>query len=93
MGCNRVYYPHCIFMSRETIVFVSGVLLTIVPFLSVPLLWRQYVVFGVGSLLIVIGLSLRRSLYYKRIDKGNGERGTDSFVETTEKLFDEDTLQ
>lgn len=75
-------------MSKETIVFIFGILLTIIPFLGIPLLWRQYTIFGVGILLIIIGYALRRRAFLNRIDKGNGERGTDSFVETTERLFE-----
>lgn len=75
-------------MSKETLVFVSGILLTVIPFLGVPETWRQYGVFGIGLLLILIGYILRRKTYLERIDIGDGERGTDSFVETTEKLFE-----
>ncbi len=80
-------------MSKETLVFIFGILLTLIPFLGVPLLWRQYIIFGIGALLIFIGYSLRRKLFLEKIDKGNGERGTDSFVETTEKLFDDRALE
>jgi len=77
-------------MSKETIVFLFGIVLMIVPFLGVPQEWRQYAVVFIGVLLTLIGYSLRRKVYLNRIDKGNGERGTDSFIETTEKLFPED---
>jgi hypothetical protein len=80
-------------MTKETLVFFTGILLVLVPFLGIPELWRQYVVAGLGVLLILIGYVLRRSVYLARIDKGNGERGTDSFVETTEPLFKETELQ
>jgi uncharacterized protein (DUF58 family) len=73
-------------MSKETFIFIAGILLTIIPFLGVPLMWRQYVIFGIGVLLIFIGYVLRRKVFLERIDMGDGERGTDSFVETTEKL-------
>ncbi len=76
-------------MTKETFIFLAGILLTLLPFLGVPLIWRQYMIFGIGILLIVIGYALRRKVFLERIDRGNGERGTDSFVETTEKLFDE----
>ncbi len=75
-------------MSKETLVFVFGIILTIVPFLGIPTEWRQYTIFGLGICLTLIGYALRRRLYFDRIDKGNGERSTDSFVETTEKLFE-----
>ncbi len=80
-------------MSKETLVFVLGIALTLVPFLGVPEEWRRYGIVAIGSILILVGYALRRSVYLSRIDYGNGERGTDSFIETTEKLFDERTLE
>jgi hypothetical protein len=76
-------------MSKETFVFIAGILLTIVPFLGVPESWRQYTIGGIGLILILVGYFLRRRLYYNRLDKGNGERGADTFIETTEVLFDD----
>lgn len=80
-------------MSKETLVFISGILLTIVPFLGVPEVWRQYAILGLGVILILVGYFLRRNLYLTRLDKGNGERGADTFIETTEVLFDEGALK
>lgn len=80
-------------MSKETFIFLAGILLTIVPFIGVPLLWRQYTIFGIGIFLIFIGYVLRRQVFLDRIDRGDGERETDSFVESTEKLFDDNTVQ
>ena len=80
-------------MSKETFVFVAGILLTIVPFLGIPESWRQYSVLGIGVLLMFVGYLLRRAAYFGRLDKGNGERGNDSFVETTETLFGDSTLE
>ncbi|MCA9355372.1 hypothetical protein KC865_02365 [Candidatus Kaiserbacteria bacterium] len=75
-------------MSKETLVFIFGIILTIIPFLGIPESWRQYSILGIGVFLILIGYALRRKVYLESIDKGNGERGVDSFVETTENLFD-----
>ena len=80
-------------MTKETLVFIFGILLTIVPFLGVPEQWSQYTIMGIGIILILIGYMLRRSVYLKKLDKGNGERGNDTFVETTEVLFDEGALK
>ena len=80
-------------MSKETLVFLIGIFLTILPFLGVPEVWKQYVIVGVGVTLIMIGYVLRRALYLSRIDRGNGERGVDSFVETTPQLFQENELK
>ncbi len=76
-------------MAKETFVFIIGILLTILPFLGLPEMWKQYTVAGIGAVLIIIGYMLRRALYLSKIDHGNGERGNDSFVETTKQLFDE----
>ena len=80
-------------MSKEILVFVFGIILTFLPFLGIPLLWRQYLIAGIGIVLIIVGYVLRRAEYLRRLDKGNGERGTDVFVETTEKLFEETKIE
>ena len=80
-------------MSKETVVFLFGIILTVIPFLGVPEAWRQYVILGIGVFLIVIGYALRRSVYLTQIDHGNGERGSDSFIETTDTLFDDGALK
>jgi heme/copper-type cytochrome/quinol oxidase subunit 4 len=80
-------------MTKETLVFIFGILLTIIPFLGLPEEWRYYTVSGIGVLLIFIGYSLRHLVYLSHIDQGNGDRATDSFVETTEKLWIEDALK
>ncbi len=74
-------------MSKGTLVFFIGIIITLTPFLGIPEAWRQYTIAGAGALLILIGYMQRRELYLARIDRGNGERGTDSFVESTEPLF------
>lgn len=58
------------------------------PIIGIPPEWKQYVLWGVGALLIILGLSLRHSAYRRRIDRGNGEFGTDSFVESQPTLLD-----
>lgn len=80
-------------MSKETLVFFIGIILTLVPFLGVPENWKQYAVATLGAFLVVVGYFLRRALYYTRIDHGNGERGDESFVETTQQLFSKRELE
>lgn len=80
-------------MSKETSVFLIGIVLILVPFLGVPESWKQYSVAVIGVILVLVGYFLRRSLYYSKIDRGNGERGNDSFVETTEPLFSDRVLK
>lgn len=74
-------------MSKETLVFVAGLLLMIVPFLGIPERWRIGIVVFLGAVLIFTGYGLRRAVYLRHIERANGERATDSFVETTERLF------
>lgn len=73
-------------MSRESAIFVLGVLLLIVPQLGVPEIWKEAFFLGEGILLLVLGYSLRRSAYIRSIEHENGERSTDSFVESTRMI-------
>lgn len=75
-------------MSKETLVFIFGFLLLLVPFSGIPEDWRHYAIAGIGALLVLIGYALRRDVFLRRIER-DGERTTDSFVETTENLFNE----
>jgi hypothetical protein len=76
-------------MSKQTLVFIFGIFLLLAPFLGVPLMWRQYTIAGIGALLVIVGYALRRDQYLQSLDRGNGERGNDSFVETTDTLFND----
>ncbi len=53
------------------------------PFLGLPNDWKEYVLMGVGGMLLLVGYSLSRSSYFRRIDTGNGELSAESFVEST----------
>jgi uncharacterized membrane protein len=68
-------------MSKESIVFTTGLLLLIIPHLGIPEVWKFYFLIVSGVLLVSIGYSLRRAAYMRSIEKDHGERGTDSFVE------------
>jgi len=68
-------------MSRESIVFVVGIVVIIVPHLGIPEDWKLYFFTGVGVLLMIIGYLLRRSAYLRSIEHHEGERRADSFVE------------
>lgn len=74
-------------MKSGTLVFFSGLLLVVLPYLGIPALWKQYTYLGIGVLLILLGYIVRRRQFLDEIDYGNGERGTDTFVETTKDLF------
>ncbi len=74
-------------MSKGTLTFLLGILLIVLPYLGIPSVWKQYAYVGLGIILILLGYALRRAQYFQEIDRGNGERGSDTFVETTQNLF------
>lgn len=77
-------------MSKETLTFLLGIALVLLPFLGIPETWKQYTIASIGAMLIVIGYALRRGLFLRNIENEDGERASDSFVETTETLFAEE---
>ena len=74
-------------MKKGTFIFLLGIILIILPYLGMPALWKQYVYVALGALLLIVGYALRRAQYLADIDRGNGERGGETFVETTQNLF------
>lgn len=79
-------------MTKETTIFILGFAVLFVPVLGIPNEWKQYVLFGIGALLLWLGYALRRKAFLQQIDRGNGERETDSFVESTQNLFEQDEV-
>ncbi len=79
-------------MSKGTFVFLLGILLILIPYIGIPSLWKQYMYVGLGILLLLMGYAIRRAQYLQEIDLGNGERGGETFVETTQNLFAETKL-
>ena len=79
-------------MSKESLVILLGILVFFAPTLGIPDNWKYYIFLGSGFLLMLIGYLLRRAAYLRSIDRGNGESGTDAFVESskkTEEISDE----
>lgn len=70
-------------MSRESLVLILGVVVFFTALMSIPEDVKRYILAASGVLLFVIGYFLRRAAYLRHIDIGNGERGTDSFVESS----------
>lgn len=68
-------------MSKESIVFFLGIVVFIVPHIGIPDNWKVYVYALSGGILILVGYRLRQRAYIRSIEKENGERDTDSFVE------------
>lgn len=74
-------------MSRESLVFLLGVVIFFLPVIGVPPVWKEYALWVAGVLLVLLGLSLRRSAYRRRISQSGELRG-DSFVESQPSLLD-----
>ena len=68
-------------MSRESLVIIAGLLVVSLPYLGIPAAWKLYLTIGTGIILIIVGYSLRRTAYRRRMERINNEHGSDSFVE------------
>lgn len=72
-------YTHT--MTRESLVFVVGILLFLVPNIGIPEEWKYACYIGMSVLLMVVGYGLRHAAFIRRIEKEGGEQHADSFVE------------
>jgi hypothetical protein len=69
-------------MSRESFVFVLGLIVFLTSFLGVLWSTKKIVFIICGAVLMVVGYSLRRAAFLRSIDTGAGERASDAFVES-----------
>lgn len=69
-------------MSKETLVFIIGVLVFFVPFLGVPREWKDWILMGAGVLLVGIGYALRRNAYFQSLGQESGDRQKSMFSES-----------
>lgn len=75
-------------MTKGTVIFLLGLLIMLVPSFGIPALWKQLLSVAIGIILIAIGYSLRRSQYLATLEHDGVVRSADTFVETTESLFE-----
>jgi hypothetical protein len=68
-------------MSKETAVFVLGIVVFFTPFLGLPTEYKEWIFIVSGLLLIGIGYRLRRRAFLLSIESENGERRGEMFVE------------
>jgi hypothetical protein len=73
--------------SKESLVFIIGLILVVFPHIGIPESWRIIGTSLFGVALVFIGYGLRRTVYLETIVRADGERASDSFVETTDPLF------
>lgn len=75
-------------MTKEVLVTLAGLLLIVVPSLGIPDTLKERIVVGVGVMFMLVGYLLIRDRLYRSHDLGNGERESETFVETTGSLFE-----
>lgn len=76
-------------MSRESLVFLFGVIIFLAPHFGIPSVWKFYIYTVGGIALMLIGYSLRRSAYLRSIETTDGELETESFAETVTVTIDD----
>lgn len=72
-------------MSRESIVFVVGIMLFFTPQIGIPNDWKLYIYMTMGVVLMLVGYTLRRREWLRRVEREDGERASDSFSESEPK--------
>ncbi len=70
-------------MSKETLVFILGILIFLVPFLGLPTDYKKWILVGAGFVLMIIGYILRREIFLKSLTAESGERRANVFVESS----------
>lgn len=70
-------------MSKESFVFVLGLIILFVPFIGLPREYREWILIGCGILLMGIGYRLRRLAFLKSFEHESGERRGNTFVESS----------
>lgn len=68
-------------MSRESLIFILGIVVLVTPFLGVPSDWKQYILAASGGIIAIAAYQLRRRAYLRSIERQGGERHADMFVE------------
>jgi len=69
-------------MTKESTVFFLGIVLFVTPYIGIPEDWKLYIYTGLGVIFMIVGYILRQKAYIRSIQKENGERDTDSFMES-----------
>jgi hypothetical protein len=68
-------------MSRESFVFLLGIIILVTPFLGIPGEWKQWILPVAGLFVAIVGYRMRRAAFLRSIATATGERRSDAFVE------------
>lgn len=69
-------------MSRESLIFILGFFVFLMPFLGLPRSVKDIALIAIGMLVMLVGFMLRRSAYLRSIERASGERQSDAFAES-----------
>lgn len=68
-------------MSRESLIFILGLLVLISPFVGVPRSVKDIALIIIGVCIMFFGFVLRRAAFLRSIENSGGERKDETFVE------------
>ncbi len=68
-------------MSSQSLIFLAGLIVLVLPFLGVPNSIDRWIFAGIGAGIVIVGYRLRRAAYFRSLETGGGERRADAFVE------------
>ena len=71
-------------MSKETLVFILGIVAFFTPFIGVPSEYKKWILIVIGGLLMSIGYVLRREAFLQSFTHESGERRANVFVESAQ---------
>ena len=74
-------------MNKASLTGLLGLILVTLPFLGIPDQWKVYGTAGAGAIIAVLSYLIIRDRILASMDMGNGERGNESYVESTQSLF------
>lgn len=75
-------------MTKELFITFVGLILILLPQLGIPTSFKDWLVTGAGLILALLGYLLARKRFLAETNLGDGERGADTFVESTKSLFE-----
>ncbi|MCA9367062.1 hypothetical protein KC887_02215 [Candidatus Kaiserbacteria bacterium] len=78
-------------MRSGTVVFFLGFLIILLPFLGIPVWWQKVGIVSGGAILLVVGYHQRRRAFLASLEETAGEHHTETFVESTQPLFTQDS--
>lgn len=68
-------------MSRESLIFIFGLLVFVSPFIGIPRNIKDIGLMALGAGVMFFGFTLRRAAFLRSIENSHGERKDETFAE------------